>query len=161
MGFDELHREMLGLSAAEGGTTSAALRTQVDVVTRLARMPAFMLSVRLSYEAAPAAVKPVLKRRLKALLGRLAHEVLRSPDDGLYDVVREVVHKVRLHEGHSHPDVRRWAETCAAVADDESVRVMAAVADSYPELRDLTRATLSYLVSECNRLGAPVLALRG
>ena len=77
-------------------------------------------------------------------------------------LIAHVVERVRVHAHHAHAECRRWAHIAAELhADPDALRFLSLLADAHPELHALVRSGLSWTVSECNRLGAPVMPYTG
>lgn len=152
--FDRLHAE---LRALEPSCEDA--RPQVVALRRLIAMPPLMECMRNNYECA-GPLQSTLRRYVKSTADALGRTPLpaREPTE-LHARIRHVVTRVALHEHAAHSDVRRWGETCQALCyDAEALDLLCAFADGCDDrVQSMVAAVLDYVVSECNRQGAPVM----
>lgn len=154
MGFDALYQLLLTTEPS-----NETCRPQLMATRRLAAMPAFMTSLRLTYDNS-GAFKPLLKKKVRVLIDRLSSKPLTGTRGEMRPLVVHVVEKLSIYTHHQDPNCRRWAEICRDIREDpESLEVLCLIADDQPELYAMVRATLSWLVSECNRHGAPMMPL--
>ena len=158
--FNELLRTLMDLTPTQPDATD-----QVTAAKRLAEMPAFMASVRSTYEATSTVGKSILRKRARSILEQLRTTtpttVKADPRRSVGPFVRHVVTYVRLHEHHSQPDIQKWAQVCNELHGDPAAlevlcRFVDQEVDMDAELYKLLHGVLTWLVSECNRLGAPV-----
>ena len=156
MGFRTL---VQALRAAE--PANEATRPQVEALHRILDMPALMASFRGTYEQA-GPYRPVIRARFERFAKSVGTSVLQAEGDALRPLIAHVVECLRLHAHHAHPDCRRWAQVCAELhADPKALALLCVLAEAHHELHDLVRGVVSFTVSECNRLGAPVRPYTG
>ena len=123
---------------------------------------------------AAGAYQPFLKKRVHEIAAAVAdggalaaaarQEGVREEEAARQDTMRprieHVVRQLSMHCHAAHPDCRRWARICAELqADNEALELLCDAAEHSADVHGLLRTTLAWVLTECNRHGAPVLPL--
>lgn len=156
MGFDTLYNLLLSLQ-----TSNELCSSQVDTAKRIAaNMPAFMASLRGTYDAA-GIQQAFMNKHVKILMKKLATYPYREgPKTPMRPLIHHVVDKVCLHVHHSDATCRKWASICAELKQDkDALELLCVLSDEHDEFHNVIRVSLSYVVSECNRVGAHTMPL--
>lgn len=157
MGFRTLLQKIQAIEPA-----TEATRAQIATLRRLLGMPALMVSLRANYEAL-GVVRPLAKARVLEYAALVGARVLRTPetvDRPLAPLIRHLVRCFAQHVHHGNPEVRRYGQICTDLCEDEeALALLCCFADGAEDarLRDAVRAVLTWTMSECSRLGAPIM----
>lgn len=156
MGFESFHASLTEICRKHPTARSA-------VFLRLLAMPSLTTIVRNHYTTLGPLRKPCrryVEQLTEVFVREKPDEEYRGADGDLGKYVKHLLASVKLHAHASDPDVRRWAQICADLDEDDGLR--ATVCDFFDRLDDarvanVVRGSLDWTVSECIRRGAPVM----
>lgn len=158
MGFETLRAELCAACAASGDPAAAAL-------SRVLQMPALLTRLKCNYEQS-GPYKPFLKARIRKLAAAVATTTREGECQQEMRHLMDVLTERLAPLGYAaDPDIKQWAkisvEMRADLQDDSvPVKVLDVLAGACDDkIAPLLQTTFSWMVSECNRRGVPMMPL--
>lgn len=137
-------------------------KKDVDIVRALSKEPVVMAFVEGQYRNTSGLGKKFFRKEIKELLDLISEgQLASSEEDSIRDLFTHFIDTICVYETTTNPVVRRWA-SCAKVLKDDSTKDLAVrVLNGNNVLKNFTRTSLQWTLSESTRLGCPCRPFNG